>query len=248
MRACLALVLGLFFSFANASAPSSVLIKALKHHHYADVLPAKYQHGKIHVLDISKNNKDFAKVDVYSTRALVKHSLKVRQKTGADLIIGRYMEDRNIYKRGEHYGQDNEERTVHLGLDLMVPAGTDVFSPLPGKVHSFKDNAIKADYGPTIILEHRLDGITFYTLYGHLSRASLKHLKVGQTIKAHQRIATVGTPDVNGGWPTHLHFQIIDDMKSEKGNFIGVVAPKDANAYRIHCPDPNLILRIDALS
>lgn len=231
-------------TLASATSPSSPLIKTLKQHHYADVLPAKYQHGKIHVLDISTSNKDFAKVDIYSTEALVKHSQMVREKTGADLIVGRYMEDRNIYKRGSHYGGDEEARTVHLGMDLMVPAGTSVFAPLAGKIHSFQDNAIKADYGPTIILEHQLDGMTFYTLYGHLSRESLMHLKVGQDIHAHQQIATVGTPEVNGGWPTHLHFQIIEDMQGEKGNYIGVIAPKYVNEYLVRCPDPNLILNL----
>ncbi|MCH9763071.1 MAG: peptidoglycan DD-metalloendopeptidase family protein [Gammaproteobacteria bacterium] len=92
-------------------------------------------------------------------------------------------------------------------------------------IHCFKDNDMPADYGPTIILEHTLDDVTFYTLYGHLSRRSLKGIHIGQAIEKSQQIATVGKPFENDGWPTHVHFQIIDDMKEEFDNYKGVIEP-----------------------
>jgi peptidoglycan LD-endopeptidase LytH len=221
-----------------------------KHQHeFGLVLPTKYQCGKIHVLNISKASDELSKIDIYSTEALIKHSKAVRQKTGADLVIGRYLEDRNIYKRGAAHYQNSEQeaRSVHLGQDLMVPSGTPIYAPIAGKIHSFKDNNMPADYGPTIILEHHLDGITFYTLYGHLSRHALKDLHVGQTIEKNQPFATVGKPFENGGWPEHVHFQIIDDMKEEFGNYKGVIEPSKVSQYAKHCPNPNLILNIAAL-
>ncbi|MDX2346907.1 MAG: peptidoglycan DD-metalloendopeptidase family protein [Legionella sp.] len=212
------------------------------------VLPEKYQCGKVHVLDISKESAEFDHVDIYSTEALLKHSKEVREQTGADLVIGRYLEDRNIYQRGKNYqAPEKEARSVHLGQDLMVPSGTPIYAPIAGKIHSFKDNNAVADYGPTLILEHNLDGITFYTLYGHLSRDAIKGLHVGQTIKKNQQIATVGKPFENGGWPEHVHFQIIDNMKGEFGNYKGVIEPSKVSEYAKHCPNPNLILNIAAL-
>lgn len=211
------------------------------------VLPYKFQRGKVYVLDISKDSGTMDNVDIKSTEALLKHSREVREESGADLVVGRYLEDRNIYKRGEHYQGQIEARSVHLGQDLMVPAGTEVFAPIEGKVHSFKDNNLTADYGPTVILEHQLEGLKFYTLYGHLSRESLKTLKVGQIIKKSQQIASVGQPFENGGWPTHVHFQIIDDMRGEVGNFKGVIEPSKVALYAKRCPNPNLILNIPAL-
>lgn len=233
----------------NQAIAASKLESVLNKHEasFGLVLPSKYQKGKIHVLDLSKSNAEFAKVNIYSSKALIEHSKAIRKQMQADLVIGRYLEDRNIYKRGDHYQAKNESRSVHLGQDLMVPAGTVVYAPLDGKIHSFKDNNIAADYGPTIILEHQLDGVTFYTLYGHLSRESLKSLKDGQSIKKHQKIATVGKPSVNGGWPEHLHFQIIDNMQNEYGNFKGVIEPSKTKEYALHCPNPNLILNIPAL-
>lgn len=239
----------LFFStmsYAFSSQLTDVLIKYKND--YALVLPAKYQLGKIKVLDVSKDSRTFKNLNILSTAALVKHSKQLRKNSKADMLVGRYLEDRNIYQRGKQYNNHMKEpRSVHLGIDLMVPEGTAVFAPIAGKVHSFKDNNEVADYGPTIILEHHLDGITFYTLYGHLSRDSLKSLQVEQVIRKGQQIASVGTPSENGGWPEHLHFQIIDNMQGQKGNFIGVVEPSNVLKWAKHCPDPNLILNIQAL-
>ncbi len=223
------------------------LVNVLKKHklNYALVLPSKYQEGTIHVLDISKNSHDFKNIDVYSSKALIKHSNQLKKNTKADMLVGRYLEDRIIYKRGSHYqNAESEARSVHLGQDLIVPASTQVYAPLAGKIHSFNDNKEVADYGPTIILEHKLDILVFYTLYGHLSRSSLINLKIGNEIIKGQKIATVGKPFENGGWPEHLHFQIIDNMQGESGNFKGVIEPSKRELYAKHCPDPNLILNI----
>tara|TARA_A100001015_G_C14928474_1_gene687490 strand:+ start:121 stop:867 length:747 start_codon:yes stop_codon:yes gene_type:complete len=214
---------------------------------FAPVLPEKLLHGKVHIMDMSKNNAYFQKVDIRSTKALIDFGEAEKQGSGADLLIGRYLEDRNIYRRGSHYGNGEDERTVHLGIDLMAPAGTPIYAPLEGVVHSFKDNNIVADYGPTIILSHRLAGHTFYTLYGHLGRESLTGIKVGQVIQKGAQIATIGKPFENGGWPEHLHFQIITEMQGEKGNYVGVISPRKVNAYTKLCPNPNLILNIGAL-
>ena len=61
-------------------------------------------------------------------------------------------------------------------------------------------------------MEHEINAdLIFYTLYGHLSPIS-KDLKVGQTVKKGEQIATIGTFPQNGNWAEHLHFQVILDM------------------------------------
>ncbi len=95
----------------------------------------------------------------------------------ANVGIGRYGEARLLYSAPlfsspqDRYG---EHRTVHLGVDLFVPAGTAVLAPLDGVVHAVADNRAALDYGPVVILRHRTDaGDAFFTLYGHLRRASI---------------------------------------------------------------------------
>ena len=100
--------------------------------------------------------------------------------------IGRYAEPRLLYA-SDNYIQPSagfpERRTIHLGLDLFLPAENPVLAPLDGRVHSLRDNSIDLDYGPTIILEHVLDEVVFYTLYGHLTADSLDDLKPGDYVE-----------------------------------------------------------------
>ena len=160
--------------------------------------------------------------------------------------IGGYMENRTIYARSAHFDTDDEPRRLHLGVDIWAAAGTPVYCPLAGIVHSFQNNNNFGDYGPTIILEHNLVGLTLYTLYGHLSRESLVGLSLGQPIGRNQRIATFGAFDENGQWPPHLHFQLMFDIEGKQGDFPGVCRYSEKEKYLKNIPDPQLILRFPA--
>ncbi|MGA8262654.1 MAG: phosphotransferase, partial [Arenicellales bacterium] len=167
------------------------------------------------------------------------------RETGARYAIGLYAERRDCYTSPQFESETGgQRRSVHLGIDLFVPAGTPVRSPLPGRVLSAQDNDAPLDYGTTIILEHRCgpDGPSFCTLYGHLSRASLRMVSAGMNVEAGQTIGETGTHEENGGWTPHLHFQVITDMLGESGNFHGAGEPDNMDVWEAICPDPNLIL------
>ena len=171
------------------------------------------------------------------------------KRTGAAIGVGRYDEARLIYAAPAFRPPDRplaEGRTVHIGIDLFLEPGAPIFAPLDGTVHSVRNNAERLDYGPTIILEHRPDGgaPAFYTLYGHLSAASIRGVTKGRVIHKGELFASVGTFPENGDWPSHLHFQIILDMLGRDGEFPGVARASDRDVWRSLCPDPNLILGI----
>jgi 4-aminobutyrate aminotransferase-like enzyme len=171
------------------------------------------------------------------------------REAGAPVAIGRYDEPRRIYTAGQ-FDVDSDElperRTVHLGIDLFMEAGTSVCAPIDGKVHSVALNDADLDYGPTVILEHRAgpDGPGFYTLYGHLGQDLPEGLKPGRPVGAGEKVGTIGPYPVNGGWPPHLHFQLICDMLDATGNFPGVAAPAQREIWRSLCPDPSRLLGI----
>jgi murein DD-endopeptidase MepM/ murein hydrolase activator NlpD len=102
------------------------------------------------------------------------------------------------------------------------------------------------DYGPTIILEHQAGTATFHTLYGHLSRDSLKGLKPASAFMAGEPIARLGTKRENGGWPPHLHFQVILDIGDSRGDYPGVCARSEAARWLAGCPDPSVFLGLGA--
>ncbi len=165
----------------------------------------------------------------------------------AEVGVGRYDEARLVYTGEQFHEATGHTRTIHLGIDLFQPAGAPVFAPLDGTIHSVADNTLPLDYGPTIILEHRPnDGPTFWTLYGHLSRASLDGLAEGDVVRGGQPIGTLGAPEENGGWAPHLHLQIIADPLGKRGDFPGVGTADERAVWRSLCPDPNLLLRIPA--
>lgn len=93
-------------------------------------------------------------------------------------------------------------------------------------------------------MKHSIKDQTFYTLYGHLSLASIENLEVGTPFKKGQRMGTLGDSTVNGGYAPHLHFQIIKDIKEYSGDYPGVCSKNDLIYYLENCPNPNLLLKI----
>jgi 4-aminobutyrate aminotransferase-like enzyme len=161
---------------------------------------------------------------------------------GATVGIGRYDEPRLLYTAPFFAG-----RTIHLGLDLFAPAGTPVQAPLRGVVHAMADNARPQDYGPVVILRHdRDDDAPFYTLYGHLSRESLRGLRIGQPIARGARIGTLGARAENGEWPPHLHLQLIVDLLDLGTDFPGVGTAAQRAVWRAFSPDPSVLAGVSA--
>ena len=162
----------------------------------------------------------------------------------AKVAYGGYIETRGIYNRSRHFNKLDKatERNIHLGLDLWIEANAPIYAPLDGRVHSFNNNDNFGDYGPTILLEHQFDNIKFYTLYGHLSLESLENKKVGSQVTKGEQIAALGTAEVNGDYPPHLHFQIILDLQENSGDYPGVCSQQDVEFYKKNCPDPKLLL------
>ena len=164
---------------------------------------------------------------------------------GARVGVGRYDEVRGVCASSLSAKPGNDGptwRTVHLGLDLFVDPGTPVLAPLPGVVRAAADNAGPLDCGPTVVLEHEAGagGPVFYSLYGRLARASMARLAPGARVAAGDVIARVGAREENGGWPPHLHFQLITDMLDRQADFPGAADPAERDVWLSLSPDPHL--------
>jgi|SRR5579859_2032682 len=202
------------------------------------------------VFDLSVGSLETGNLEEMSDAAYFTRRLFDRMQAANTTVgIGRYNEARLIYTSDlfKVAGNEGSEwRTVHIGLDVFMEPGAPVFAPLDGVVHSFRSNTAPLDYGPTIILQHMLaeQQLTFYTLYGHLSADSLDGLYEGQPIAQGTPIGKIGTYPINGGWPPHLHFQIITDLLDRTGEFPGVARPSQRDIWLSLSPDPNLIVGI----
>lgn len=212
------------------------------------ILPFNFQSEPYVLLDFSASNPDLSTLDLTDTAAFTDYVFAKLQTAGARVGVGGYNEHRTIYRRSNHFNiSEAEPREIHLGIDLWAAAGTPVFAPLRGVVHSFQDNANFGDYGPTIILEHDTTNGVLYSLYGHLTRASLLGLYEGKVIEAGEKLAEIGPYPENGDWPPHLHFQLMTDMMGLRGDFPGVCSLADRAKFLAICPDPNQLLGIPGL-
>ncbi|MEO5682008.1 MAG: peptidoglycan DD-metalloendopeptidase family protein [Chitinophagaceae bacterium] len=159
--------------------------------------------------------------------------------------VGGYNEHRVIYAASDHFDAGDEPRRLHLGIDIWGPVATPVYAFMGGSVHSIAFNDNKGDYGATLVLLHQLEGVAFYTLYGHISLKDIEALSEAQYVVRGQEIAHFGTPAENGHWPPHLHFQVIFDMELKEGDYPGVCRYSEREKYLQNCPDPDLILQMN---
>lgn len=165
--------------------------------------------------------------------------------TGATYGLGLYAEDRTVYETPQFADAASpERRTVHLGIDVFAPAGTPVHAPLPGVVERVAYNADPLDYGNTLFIRHEIEGLRFWTLYGHLAGTLPGLCRPGQKVAAGQVVAHLGDWHENGGWAAHLHFQVIADRLSQGDNFFGVGHRSLWPVWTAISPDPNLLLRL----
>lgn len=160
---------------------------------------------------------------------------------GKYCAYGGYLERRGFYTAEHYVINPSNVRNLHIGIDIWLPEGTPVFAPLDSRVHSFAYNDKPLDYGGTIILEHREGPLQFYTLYGHLSKASVKGLEVGQFIARGAEFCQLGGREENGGWYPHLHLQLIKNIGPFSGDYPGVVSEQNENLIS-NCPDPTFMV------
>lgn len=217
----------------------------------ASILETDLRMQACHVFDLSVGSTFLgANPKAAETEHLTRAIFGVMEHAGVSVGVGRYDEARLLYSSSLFGASENptdERRTVHLGIDLFVEPGTKLHAPLDGVVHIFADNNAPLDYGPVVILRHETpDGEEFFTLYGHLAKETLKGLKVGQRITRGQSFASVGTAEENGGWPPHVHFQVILDLLDRGKDFPGVAFASDRAVWTSLSPDPNLLLGIPA--
>lgn len=223
----------------------SSLYNLLKKHSSAfhPVVPFDSKKDKLLHLDFTAANTDLTNEILLDTNAFSDYMLKLLDKK-YKYGIGGYDEHRTIYARSAVFDTSEEPRRLHFGIDIWGAAGTPVFAPLGGYVHSFAFNNQYGDYGVTIILYHQLDGVSFNTLYGHLSLIDIAGLQEGQCITRGEAFAHFGQPQENGHWPPHLHFQIVYEMHEKKGDYPGVCKYSEREKYLSNSPDPDAILQM----
>lgn len=223
---------------------STALFNKLSNYYeaYHPVVFFDKEKDKLLHLNLTSENTTLTESILNNTTVFSKYIEDWLQASKAKFGIGGYNEHRTIYSRSNVFSDVDEPRRLHLGIDIWGPAGTPVFSPLDGEVHSVGFNNNFGDYGATIILKHYLDGTWFYTLFGHLSKADIENVVAGEKIEKGKEFAHFGPPEENGFWPPHLHFQIIENIGDWVGDYPGVCKYSERELYLNNSPNPDAIL------
>ena len=170
---------------------------------------------------------------------------EVRDFTGGNYTPSRFEYDIGRYDelRPGMYSTDlfSDGRFLHIGIDIGAPVGTPCMAFDQGEISHFGYNPADGDYGYVVITKHLVGDKPIWALYGHLSAESIKGKKIGQKISRGEVICWMGDKHENGGWESHLHFQLSIN-EPETHDMPGVVDPKKRDEALENYPDPRLVL------
>lgn len=237
--------------------PQPIIPVLQRHNHdFHPVVPFDPRTDKILLMDFTEKNTSLTP-DIFENNEKFCAYIENKLNAAHSLYgIGGYNELRTIYSRSKLFDTINstvlagrltgvdEPRRLHIGVDIWGRAGTPVYAFMGGMIHSFAFNKQPGDYGATLILLHQLEGISFYSLYGHISLRDIEKIYPGQYVTRGEIIAHFGEPAENGYWPPHLHIQLILDMELKEGDYPGVCKFSEREKYLSNCPDPELVLKL----
>jgi 4-aminobutyrate aminotransferase-like enzyme/Ser/Thr protein kinase RdoA (MazF antagonist) len=202
------------------------------------------------LLDLSVGGRHLGESDVRKDpERMMRHIKGCAADSDKSIAIGKYDEVRGIYHEPAFCFESNDGpdwRSLHLGVDLFLEEGSPVYAPIAGRVAGHKCEGESGGYGSVLLLEHEIgqSGALFYTLYGHLGSDVLDVHAAGDVLDSGDLIGHVGRVDENGGWPPHLHFQIVADHLGRGPAFPGVARADQREIWTDLSPDPNLILGV----
>ncbi len=207
--------------------------------------------NKVHPIDLSVSSTWMGHQEEFSNMDWFQFKMKQLQgEVPNNIIAGGYLEPRPIYTSSAYdrignYGR--ESRSIHLGIDYWLPAETPIHTLLEGEVVIAINDAGDKEYGGLVILKHQTETVTFYTLYGHLSVKSATKNKIGDILKKGSKIGALGNYPENGNWPPHLHFQVMLSLLGFNVDYPGVAYFSEMEVWKSICPDPNLLIKSEAL-
>ena len=194
-----------------------------------------------YVFDFSSENPKTLNYNLNNFQEFNEDIFSELKNSGKKWGIGKYLEERKNILRGS-INIINEKRIYHLGLDIIVPYNSLVFCPLDGYVYNLGKETQKGNYGGYLILKHKINNETFYSLYGHLKTPH--KVQLGQKILAGQELARIGKETDSGGWFCHLHLQIITQKAMNEGySEWGYITEKLLPIVEEYFPNPNSLFK-----
>ncbi|MER3318955.1 MAG: peptidoglycan DD-metalloendopeptidase family protein [Allomuricauda sp.] len=197
--------------------------------------------GQPYIFDFSSNNSktlEYNLTDFNQFNAMVFDELDTSSHQWG---IGKYLEERKTLLRA-YPNIIEEKRYYHLGLDIITPFNTPIFSPLDAEVYKTGKETKVGNYGGYIILKHDINGVVFYSFYGHLKTPHV--VSTGEIIKVGQKFAHIGQESDSGGWFCHVHLQILTQEAIDNGYMDwGYISPELLPKVETYFPSPYFLFK-----
>ncbi len=194
------------------------------------------------VVDMSIHSTLFDTLDVRDQKGfqnLLEDMMKDKYTWG----VSSYLENREIVL-SPCPQMVEEKRFYHLGLDIIVPLGTALHTPLDARVKVSGYEAGEGNYGAHVLLMHESPYFeTFYSFYGHLNKEKLP--AVGTQFAAGETFSYIGDFHENGNWFYHTHLQVITQKGIDLGYLSkGYSTVEDLAIMDELCPSPLSLFKI----
>lgn len=132
-----------------------------------------------------------------------------------------------LFYSTRHFGQydlDAGEYTgKHAGIDLKLAEGTPFTTIAGGRVYYTGTEDVLGNY---VIIEHRIEGKTYYSMYGHMKDV---YVTAGEDVNSGQTIGTVGNTGNSSG--PHIHLQV--NVSTPNWRSTGALSAAEAAKYTI---------------
>jgi len=204
---------------------------------FIPIIEAYLEQQNYQPIDLSAETLEKHHVNASSQEELRNYLLQQTILYPNKIFFGGYLEKRNLYQ-GKKLFEEIEVRNIHLGVDFWAEAGTRIFCPFDAEVVVSTYNKGQGNYGGTIILKHQQNQQIVYTLYGHLSKASIQQYKAFTPINQGNLFCELGEPNENGGYVPHLHFQVMLEIDENELDYPGVCSQNKLSFYKKNCPNP----------
>ena len=146
----------------------------------------------------------------------------------------------NLYNHRitSRWGYRLYDKNHHHGIDIRADNKTPVLAVTDGKVVEIDRNHLTSQ-GNYIVLEHSMNGVTFYTRYMHLYSIQ-SSLKTGTKVAMGEQIALSGTT-AQGEHTVdpHLHFQIQFENTNSRSQTVNPYNKYHFDDKRVNKDNPN---------
>ena len=196
-------------------------------------------------ISLANDSQVYKRIDIKNQVQLQEYADELMSQNQTNWAISEFGENRKfMFTQLGHHQMVQQNRFIHLGLDIWVPVNTIVHAPLAGKIVISEYESGEGNYGGLVVIEHIIQDQKIYSVYGHLNKDHLP--KAGTNLNAGQQFAKIGEMNSNGGYFYHIHLQVLTEKGyNQEMVHQGYTTEEKFKTIQDLCLDPRFLFSIN---